>query len=65
MATIEAVTTSKSANQATHSRRRTPGRVAGLLMLTLGLLAGVGADRIAPPLRKRSAFLVPLGCACD
>jgi hypothetical protein len=39
---------------------RTPGRVATLLTLTLALLAGAGADRVAPRLRARSALLVPL-----
>jgi hypothetical protein len=39
---------------------RTPGRLVTLLTLTLGLLAGAGAERLAPRLRARSAALLPL-----
>jgi hypothetical protein len=39
---------------------RTPGRLMTLMSLTLGLLAGAGAERLAPRLRARSAFLLPL-----
>jgi hypothetical protein len=39
---------------------RTPGRLATLMTLTLALLAGAGAERLAPRLRSRNALLVAL-----
>jgi hypothetical protein len=39
---------------------RTPGRLMTLLTLTLGLLAGAGADRVASRARGRARMLLPL-----
>jgi hypothetical protein len=39
---------------------RTPGRVMTLATLTLGLLAGAGADRLASSARGRARLLLPL-----
>jgi hypothetical protein len=39
---------------------RTPGRLMTLMTLTLGLLAGAGADRLASSARGRARHLIPL-----